>query len=254
MLTSDIITLSGLSDTLPTPGDPTYQTECLSLMLRKTLEALDTNSFGFERAESSDFTSYSNGMKDFIDDMNEREDEILLNGVSSIVATLPDVLPIIGAVLSGGTAAVPSILLNGLVSQLFRSRNSAITAKGGEILAGDADMTGIEEGLTALEMTLDEVRKGVRWIDGEEEKDLVTVTDEINQLTSSIHDELIEFRKGFVDLTDTENPVYFLNEFLKFALNDGDSILREVLNELTINLISQFGTQSLHYGVPPTDD
>jgi len=222
MLEADIQVPETLNQTLPTPGDPTYQTEQLALILSNTLKALDTAGFTFKAAEATDFTTYGNSVKGFIDDMKAREDDILIDGFSTVVATLPDVVPIIEAILSGGYSAIPSILLNGVMSQLFRSRDSAITAKEGEILNSDVDVSSLVTALEGIQATH------------------TLIEGHVQSLLRSFH---IPANGGAA--------VYFIDEFRKASLTpDGDyALLTTVLTEFTINLIGDL-FQS-HWSVGP---
>jgi len=224
MLQAEIQVPETLNQTLPDPGDPTYQTEQLALILSNTLKELDTEGFTFKAAVPGDFTSYGNDVKGFIDAMSQREDEILLNGFSTVIATLPDVVPIIEAILSGGYSAIPSILLNGVMSQLFRSRDSSIEAKEGEVLNADIDLSEVVAALEGIQNTHD------------------VIEGHVESLLRSFH---IPANGG--------DAVYFLDEFRKFALDDDflESKLSEILTEFTVNLISQWGTQGLHWGPVP---
>lgn len=222
MKEAEIQVASSIDTTVPDPGDPTYQMECLALEIRQTLKALKDNNFTFTQAESSDFSTYGGNLKDFIDDMSAREDEILLTGFSSIAATLPDVLPIIEAILSGGTAAIPSILLNAVVSQLFRSRNSAITAREGEIVS-DLDAESISDSIDAMATDIE-----------------------------GIKEELQDFKRGLVRPANGETA-YFLDQFEKFALDSEDSKLTDFFDHITINIISRDDFQTLDFGPAPEE-
>lgn len=199
-----------LDQTLPSPGDATYQTEQLALILNNTIKELDDEGFEFATAESSDFSSYGTDLKTFIDNMHEREEDILLTGATTVVANLPDVLPIIGAILSGGTAAIPSILLNAVVSQLFRSRDTSVESFGGEIINGDIDLSALTTAVQGL---------------------------------NSSHAELVgrveELVRAFVIPENGAEAENFI-DMMKLALltEDGDySRLEGILTEFTVNLI-----------------
>lgn len=225
MKTAQFQVPASLDQTLPTPGDATYQTEQLALILNNTIKELDDEGFEFSSAESSDFSTYGNSLKTFIDNMHEREEDILTTGATTVVANLPDVLPIIGAILSGGTAAIPSILLNAVISQLFRSRDTAIEVKGGEILPSDVDLT-----------------------------DLVDAVEGIQNTHDVIEEHVSEILRSF-KIPANGDTAYFIDEFRKFALDADfeESKLSELLTTFTINLISQFGTQGMTWGPNPDE-
>ena len=132
MLEASFPTIGTLDETLPATSDPQYQSAALCLSLHKIIKAISDEGFTITKPEASDFSSYSNNVKDYIDKMAQREDEILRNGFSTVVATLPDVLSIMAAISSGGLAEVPSILLNALMSQAFRSRDTLLDVEGGD--------------------------------------------------------------------------------------------------------------------------
>jgi hypothetical protein len=222
MKTAQLQVPASLDQTLPTPGDPTYQMEALARTIHNTLIELNTENFEFSAAEASDFNTYGNDMKTFIDNMRDREDEILLSGFSSIIANLPDVIPLISAILSGGTAAIPSILLNALIGQLYRSRNSAITAKEGEVLS-DLDTGGVEDGLS-----------------------------EIYQELQNIKTELDAFKRGLV-IPANGDTEYFVDLFKAFGVTlDGLSMLRSVLETFNINLYND--DEGANWSVGPLPD
>lgn len=141
--------------TIPDPGDPTYQTECLSLALRKTLQNLYDEGFEFERAESTDFTTFGGDAQDAVDDYIDRYEDILQTGTTEVVAALPDVMPIIAALLSGGSAPVMAILVQGVLDTILRHKDTGVTEAGEEI--SNADVSGIEERLDNIEAAMYQV-------------------------------------------------------------------------------------------------
>jgi len=155
MLTAVIYDQGTIDTTLPDPGDPTYQTEALSLALRKTLQNLFDEGFEFERAESTDFTSFGGDAQDAVDDYMDRYEEILQTGASEVVAALPDVLPIIGALLSGGATPVLTILAQGVLDTLLRHKDTGVTEAGEEI--SNANMAGVETRLDNIEAAMYQV-------------------------------------------------------------------------------------------------
>lgn len=155
MLTAEIYDQGTINTTVPSPGDPTYQTECLSLALRKTLQNLYDNDFVFERAETTDLNTWGGDMQDALDDYIDRYEDILQTGASSVVANLPDVLPIIAALMSGGAEPVLAILLQGVLDAVLRHKNTGVTEAGEEI--SNADVSGIEDRLDNIESAIYQV-------------------------------------------------------------------------------------------------
>lgn len=155
MLTAAIYDQGTINTTLPTPGDPTYQTEALSLALRKTLQNLYDEGFEFSRAESTDFTTFGGDAQDAVDDYMERYEEILQTGASEVVAALPDVMPIIAALLSGGSAPVLSILAQGVLDTILRHKDTGVTEAGEE--TSNADLSGVETRLDNIEAAMYQV-------------------------------------------------------------------------------------------------
>lgn len=119
---------------IPEPGEAGYQQECFALYLRQVFKNLYDEGFAFNSVESSDLSSFSGDVADGLDDYIERYEEILLDGASEITANIPDVLPIMAALVSGGSAPVLSILLQGVLDAFLRNRNASITQSEGETL------------------------------------------------------------------------------------------------------------------------
>lgn len=157
-LVATLPTIGTLDTTLPETTDPQYQSASLALDLHKVLKNMSDAGMTINQAVSTDFTAFANGVTDGMDDYIERYEEILANGVSEVVGVLPDVLPIITALLSGGSEPVLAILLQGVLDLMARKFDTRITEKGGEIEAGTADMTGVVEQLEAIETKLEEQR------------------------------------------------------------------------------------------------
>ena len=163
MKTAVIYTNATFSDTIPAPGDPTYQTEVLALMLRKTLENMESAGMVFTAPEAGDFTTFNNEATGFMSDANARMDEILTTGVSSIVANVPDVLSIMAAISSGGGSEVLSILLRAVLAQMWHDRDSSITAAQGEPQYSDlsVDLSTLEQELAAIRAELEAMKRGL---------------------------------------------------------------------------------------------
>lgn len=143
-----------IDTTLPATSDPGYQQAALSLYIRQVCDDLATAGFSFQAAETTDFTTYVSDFNNGMDDFGDRLDEILSTGVSTVVANLPDVAPIIGALLAGGGGAVIPILLNGVADTLLRHMNSRTTSAGGEFVGGDVDTTALETKLDEIEAAI----------------------------------------------------------------------------------------------------
>jgi hypothetical protein len=157
-LTAALPTIGTLDTTLPDTSDPQYQSASLALDLHKLLKNMSDAGMVISQAVSTDFTTFAGDVTDGMDDYIERYEEILANGFSSIVANIPDVLPIITTLLSGGSEPVLAILLKGVLDVLLRQFDARITDNEGEIEAGTADMSGVEAQLEALEDKLEEMR------------------------------------------------------------------------------------------------
>lgn len=154
-ISANIYDQGTINTTIPAPGDPTYQTECLSLALRKTLQNLYDAGFTFDRAVATDFTSWGGDAQDAVDDYIDRYEDILQTGATEVVAALPDVLPIIGALLSGGSAPVLAILAQGVLDTVLRHKDTGVTEAGEEI--SNADVSGIEDRLDNIEAAMYQV-------------------------------------------------------------------------------------------------
>ena len=124
MKTANFPTIGTLDTTLPLTTDPAYQSASLSLTLHQTIKNLSDNGFVFQQAETSDFTTFGGEAQSAIDNYIDRYEDILQSGFSSVVATLPDVLPIMGALLSGGAEPVLAILLQGVLDTLLRHKDT----------------------------------------------------------------------------------------------------------------------------------
>lgn len=159
MKTASFPAIGTLDRTLPSPGDATYQTESLALTLHDIIKDMSDNGFEFQLAEASDFTSFGGDAQDAIDDYITRYEEILQNGFSSVVATLPDVLPIISTVLSGGGDAVLSILLQGVLDTILRHQDRrSDSADGEELVLAAADVANLTTAIEAITAELELVK------------------------------------------------------------------------------------------------
>jgi len=114
-------------------SNPMANQEKLAYDLRKNLRNMAEEGMQIQIAEGTDFSTFGANLQGAIDNYETRFDELLADGVSSVVATIPDVLPIITALLSGGAEPVLAILLKGVLDAFLRNRDSALTAAGGEV-------------------------------------------------------------------------------------------------------------------------
>lgn len=102
--------------------------------------------------ETSDFSTFGAGVQDNLDNYIDRYEDILQTGFSSVVAAIPDVLPIMSAVLSGGGDAVISILLQGVLDTILRHKDTRA-----DHYNGDSFETDVSEIVTALEAISDKM-------------------------------------------------------------------------------------------------
>lgn len=169
--TAEIYVLPTIDTTIPSPGDPTYQTECASLEWRQTMRNLNTAGFVFQKPDELEFSAFNTEVMDFLSAANTRFDEILQTGASSVVANLPNVLNIMAAISSGGSSEVLSILLNALVGTAFHWRDSQIEAAQGEPTS-DLDLTALITELGVLfsnqsntvASLLQDIRQATGWL------------------------------------------------------------------------------------------
>lgn len=156
MKTAAIASSDPINQTVPNPGDPTYQQECLALEVRNTFKNLTDNGFEFQQAEVSDITPFSNDVASGLDNYITRYEEILQTGFSAVVANIPDVAPIITALLSGGSETVLSILLQGVLDTLLRHKDRRSDHYDGDTAEVD---------LTDVVTKLDDIKVGIESIE-----------------------------------------------------------------------------------------
>lgn len=72
MRTAELPTIGTLDTTLPSAGDPTYQTESLCLTIHKIIKELSDEGFEFQQAQTTDFSTYGTNTQDAVDDYIER--------------------------------------------------------------------------------------------------------------------------------------------------------------------------------------
>lgn len=132
MLSTNFYIVSGAVDDLPASSDPNYQNAVLCLMLRKTLEGMDTEGFDITRPEISDFTTYRASLTSWLDDAYDREAEIIRTGTSEIVANLPDILTIGAAYISGGASAAIGCVIEIMLKRLLGGDSGAVAANEGQ--------------------------------------------------------------------------------------------------------------------------
>ncbi len=153
MRTANFPTIGTLPLDLPDVEDPLYQSASLSLTLHQIIKDMSDEGFVLTQAQSSDFTSFGNDSDDAVDDYIERYDELLRTGTSEIVAALPDVVPIIGALLAGGSGAVVPILLKGVLDTIVRHTDTRTDVADGE--PSTQDFSAIISELEALNEKLE---------------------------------------------------------------------------------------------------
>jgi len=149
MKTATFVTLGSLPTFSVSESADNYWQERVSYELSAFLRNLSVAGIEATQAESSDFGSFATDMQTALDNYETRFDEILADGVSSVVATLPDVWPIIAALLSGGAEPVIGILLKGVLDAFLRNRNSSLTAAEGEVSPDTSAIVTELENLTA---------------------------------------------------------------------------------------------------------
>lgn len=123
-LSASFPTIGTLDTTLPSTSDPAYQLASLALDVHKIIKNLSDEGFVFRQAEASDFTAWEGSVTDALDDYIERYEDILQSGFSEVVANLPDVISIMGAIVSGGGEGVISILLQGILDVILRHKDT----------------------------------------------------------------------------------------------------------------------------------
>jgi len=146
MISASIIDQGTIDTTLPATSDPSYQSAALCLTIRQQLAALRTAGFEFQKAQIADVTTYRTSLNDWLEDAQQREDEIIQNGVTEVVANLPDVLAIGSALLSGGADAVVGVVLNMVLERLFGGAQAALGSHG----EADISMTEVVDKLEEI--------------------------------------------------------------------------------------------------------
>ncbi|MGW8324242.1 MAG: hypothetical protein ACWGNI_00970 [Desulfobacterales bacterium] len=154
MISVDIQTVAGAVDTLPASTDPNYQTAVLSLMIRKTFEAMETAGLDITRPEISDFSPFKSSLSTYLQNAYDRETEIITDGVSSISANIPDILSIGAAYVSGGASEAIGCVLNIMIGKML----------GGDSGAQGDHRTGDPQDLTSLINKLEEIREQISTI------------------------------------------------------------------------------------------
>jgi len=219
MKTANFPTIGTLDTTLPTPGDATYQMEALALVMHQIIKALSDNGFTFSQSETSDFTTFGNGVAGGLDNYITRYEELLATGASAVVASIPDVLPIIGALLSGGAEPVIAILVQGVLDTMLRH-----TDRRTDYNNGDA------QDFTALVEKLDDLK---------EEMGVFNTKFDKFGLIDDTYSRLQDFPALVEKLDDLKEEMGVFNtKFDKFGLiDDTYSRLESFFSNLTLNLI-----------------
>lgn len=155
MRTASFPTIGTLNTTLPSPGDPTYQSEALALTIHQTIKNLSDAGFEFAQVVSGDLSTYTTNTQDAIDDYIERYEDLLISGASEVVANLPDVLGIMAALVSGGAEPVIGILLQGVLDVLMRHKDTRTDQYNGD--RAEVDMSGVVTQLEAIETKIEQI-------------------------------------------------------------------------------------------------
>lgn len=207
MKTAVFPVIAGLSDTLPSPGDPTYQTEALSLFLRKTFQNMEGAGMTFTAPEATDFSAFNGDFNTFLENANTRMDEILSTGFSSVIANVPDVLSIMAAISSGGGSEVISILLRAIIGHMFHDRDSAIAANQGEVGNDVADMSAV---VTAIENVRGEIELLKRGLIVPANGDSQYLVDNLTSLLTSLEQAVFQVLSTInINLLSDEYEAYF---------------------------------------------
>jgi predicted TIM-barrel enzyme len=125
MISASIIDQGTINTTLPATSDPMYQVASLALFYKQQFAALRTAGFQFARPEVTDFTTFKNGLSTYLSDAYDRETEIIQDGVATTVATLPDILAIGSAFVSGGATEAGACILNIILGKLLGGDSGA---------------------------------------------------------------------------------------------------------------------------------
>ncbi len=188
MKQSDIQTIAGALDTLPVDSDPMYQPAVLALMIRKNLEALDTQGFNFKLAETTDLTSFNNDMTTYLANANTRFDEWLQGQVATVAANLPDVLAVGEAMLSGGGSAVGALVLNRVLGMAFHREDSRAQHEGAHT---NVDSAAIVTALENIETIL------TTFADRHESTGGNSIADMLDTTLQAIRDEIMQVLNEF---------------------------------------------------------
>jgi hypothetical protein len=184
--TANFPSIGTLNTTLPSPGDPTYQVESLALDLHKIIKDLSDNSFEFQQAVAGDFTTFGGGVQDALDNYMDRYEDFLQTGASAVSAALPDVLPIIAAVLSGGGEGVIAILLQGVLDTMLRHKDTRTNHYDGD--TAEVDLSDV---IAALEDIRDRLTD-----------DTTSITERLEEVRQQIEQTLDEFNINVINSYD----------------------------------------------------
>ena len=196
MRTANLPTITGISATLPAAGEPTRQAEHLCQTLHYILLDMKAEGFVFQQAETTDFTTFGNGVSDGLDDYVDRFDDLLRTGTTAVAANIPDVLPIIGALLSGGAEPVLAILLQGVLDTMLRHWDTRADVADGD--PTNSDMSGVITALEAIETMLEEHKD--TFIDAED----TTAADLLVKLETAIYGVLTQLNINLFSREDEQ--------------------------------------------------
>jgi hypothetical protein len=155
MITANIIDQGTIDTTLPATSDPMYQVASLALFYKQQFAALRTAGFTFARPETTDFTTFKNGLATYLSNAYDRETEIIQDGVATTVATLPDVLSIGAAFTSGGASAAAACILNIVLGKLIGGDSGA---------QGDYEKAQASPDMSEVVTALEEIRDNIELI------------------------------------------------------------------------------------------
>lgn len=188
--TASFPTIGTLDRTLPATSEPLYQVANLALTIHDIIKALSDNSFQFKQAIDSDFTTFGTDTQNALDNYIDRYEDFLQTGASAVAANLPDVLPIIGALLSGGSEPVIAILLQGVLDTLLRHKDVRTNEYDGD--KAEVDLSSV---VTAIQEVRDKLDDNGTNITERLEEVRQQVDSIMTELTINLHDD---YEGGYV--------------------------------------------------------
>lgn len=143
-----------INTTLPDPSDPMYQPASLCLFLKQTFASMRSAGLHVQKAQIADLTSYQSSLGTWLTNAQAREDEILTEGASEVVANLPDVLAIGAAYMSGGATAAIGCIQSIVLKRLFGGDQAALAGYQ-QAGASEIDLSEIVEKLDEFNVMFD---------------------------------------------------------------------------------------------------